>query len=70
MPSVPVVGLRRTARALRRAGRRQTSAPSRRDGEKAAPKRSIGNASLLGALADIFCVNFFLALMGLQVTLE
>jgi len=65
MPSVPVVGLRRSARALGRAGRRKTSAPSRSDGEKAAP--SIGNASLLGALADILCVNFFLAWMGLQM---
>merc|ERR1712055_866186 len=60
IPSVPVLGLRRSARALRRAGKRKTSAP-RIDGEKPAPSKSIGNASLLGALADIFCVNFFLA---------
>jgi len=66
MPSVPVLGLRRSARALRRAGKRKTSAP-RIDGEKPAPSKSIGNASLLGALADIFCVNFFLAWLGLQM---
>jgi len=62
IPSVPVLGLRRSARALRRAGRRKTSA-----GAKTAPSQSIGNASLLGALADIFCVNFFLAWIGLQM---
>jgi len=68
MPSVPVLGLRRSARALRRAGRRKTSAPSRNAaGEKPAANKSIGNASLLGALADIFCVNFFLAWIGLQM---
>ena len=67
MPSVPVLGLRRSARALRRAGRRKTSAPRDAGGEKPAPNKSIGNASLLGALADIFCVNFFLAWIGLQV---
>ena len=59
---MPVLGLRRSARALRRAGKRKTSA-----GAKTAPSQSIGNASLLGALADIFCVNFFLAWIGLQV---
>ena len=67
MPSVPVLSLRRSARALRRAGKRKTSAP-RIDGEKPAPSKSIGNASLLGALADILCVNFFLAWLGLQVS--
>jgi len=67
MPSVPVLGLRRSARALRRAGRRKTSAPRDAGGEKPAPNKSIGNASLLGALADIFCVNFFLAWIGLQM---
>jgi len=56
IPSVPVLGLRRSARALRRAGRRKTS-----------PNQNIRNASLLGALADIFCVNFFLAWIGLQM---
>jgi len=56
IPSVPVLGLRRSARALRRAGRRKTS-----------PNQSIRNASLVGALADIFCVNFFLAWIGLQM---
>ena len=70
MPSVPVLGLRRSARALRRAGRRKTSAPRDAGGEKPAPNKSIGNASLLGALADIFCVNFFLAWIGLQVGVE
>ena len=69
MPSVPVLGLRRSARALRRAGKRKSSAPRSVDGEKPAPNKSIGNASLLGALADILCVNFFLAWLGLQVTL-
>jgi len=66
IPSVPVLGLRRSARALRRAGRRKTSAPGSA-GEKTTPNQSIGNASLLGALADIFCVNFFLAWIGLQI---
>jgi len=56
IPSVPVLGLRRSARALRRAGRRKTS-----------PNQNIRNASLVGALADIFCVNFFLAWIGLQM---
>jgi len=56
IPSVPVLGLRRSTRALRRAGRRRTS-----------PNQNIRNASLLGALADIFCVNFFLAWIGLQM---
>jgi len=62
IPSVPVLGLRRSARALRRAGRRKTS-----PGVKNAPNQSIGDASLLGALADILCVNFFLAWIGLQM---
>jgi len=62
IPSVPVLGLRRSARALRRAGRRKTS-----PGVKNACNQSIGDASLLGALADIFCVNFFLAWIGLQM---
>lgn len=66
VPSVPVLGLRRSARALRRSGRRKTSAPGSA-GEKATPTQSIGDASLLGALADIFCVNFFLAWVGLQM---
>ena len=65
IPSVPVLGLRRSARALRRSGRRKTSAK----GGKSAPNQSIGDASLLGALADILCVNFFLAWVGLQVRL-
>jgi len=63
IPSVPVLGLRRSARALRRSGRRKTSAK----GGKATPNQTIGDASLLGALADIFCVNFFLAWVGLQM---
>jgi len=63
IPSVPVLGLRRSARALRRSGRRKTSAK----GGKSAPNQSIGDASLLGALADILCVNFFLAWVGLQM---
>ena len=69
MPSVPVLGLRRSARALRRAGKRKASATRRSGGEKL-DTQSIGNASLLGAVADIFHVNFFLALVGLQVILN
>lgn len=69
MPSVPVLGLRRSARALRRAGKRKASATRRSGGEKL-DTQSIGNASLLGAVADIFRVNFFLALVGLQVILN
>jgi len=63
IPSVPVLGLRRSARALSRSGRRKTSTK----GGKSAPNQSIGDASLLGALADILCVNFFLAWVGLQM---
>jgi len=63
IPSVPVLGLRRSARALRRSGRRKTSAK----GGKSASYQGIGDASLLGALADILCVNFFLAWVGLQM---
>jgi len=63
IPSVPVLGLRRSARALRRSGRRKTSTK----GGKSASYQGIGDASLLGALADILCVNFFLAWVGLQM---
>jgi len=63
IPSAPVLGLRRSARALRRSGRRKTSA----NRGKSAPIQSIGDASLLGAVAEILCVNFFLAWVGLQM---
>jgi len=63
IPSVSLLGLRRSARALRRSGRRKTSAK----GGKSAHNQSIGDASLLGAMADILCVNFFLAWVGLQM---
>merc|ERR1711915_1015226 len=42
----------------------------RRAGAKLAhpkPARTIGEASLLGAMAELFCVNFFLSVIGLQL---
>jgi len=50
--------IRRDARVIRRAGAKLAHPK---------PARTIGEASLLGAMAELFCVNFFLSVMGLQL---
>merc|ERR1712083_942565 len=50
--------IRRDARVIRRAGAKLAH-PT--------PARTIGEASLLGAMAELFCVNFFLSVIGLQL---
>jgi len=50
--------IRRDARVIRRAGAK-LAYPK--------PARTIGEASLLGAMAELFCVNFFLSVIGLQL---
>merc|ERR1712236_70654 len=50
----------RDARVIRRAGAKLAHSK---------PAKTIGEASLLGAMAELFCVNFFLSVMGLQLVL-
>merc|ERR1712042_96955 len=50
--------IRRDARVIRRAGARLAHLK---------PAKTIGEASLLGAMAELFCVNFFLSVIGLQL---
>jgi len=50
--------LRRNARAIRRAGAKLVESK---------PVKTIGEASILGAVAEIFCFNFFLSVVGLQL---
>merc|ERR1712183_345642 len=61
-PLKPVVNgiknIRRHARAVRRAGAEVAGIK---------PAKTIGEASLLGAVAEVFGVNFFLSVVGLQL---
>jgi len=50
--------IRRSARALRRAGAKVSAVK---------PAKTIGEASLLGAMAEIIGINFFLSVVGLQL---
>jgi len=50
--------IRRSARAVRRAGAKAAGI---------APAKTIGEASLLGAVAEIVGLNFFLSVVGLQL---
>ena len=50
--------IRRDARVIRRAGAKLAHPK---------PAKTIGEASLLGAMAELFCVNFFLSVIGLQL---
>jgi len=50
--------IRRTARAVRRAGAKAAGIE---------PAKTIGEASLLGAMAEIVGINFFLSVVGLQL---
>jgi len=50
--------IRRSARAVRRAGAK---------GAGMEPAKTIGEASLLGAVAEIVGINFFLSVVGLQL---
>jgi len=50
--------IRRDARVIRRAGAKLAHPK---------PAKTIGEASLLGAMAELFCVNFFLSAIGLQL---
>merc|ERR1711925_33959 len=50
--------IRRTARAVRRAGAKAAGI---------GPAKTIGEASLLGAVAEIVGLNFFLSVVGLQL---
>merc|ERR1712119_203734 len=61
-PLEPVVNgiknIRRHARAVRRAGAKVAGIK---------PAKTIGEASLLGAVAEVFGINFFLSVVGLQL---
>merc|ERR1719431_1869947 len=57
---VSIGNVRREARVLRRAGMRRAIAESSR-------AKTIGEVSLLGAVAEIMGVNFFLSAVGLQL---
>merc|ERR1712059_134098 len=57
---VSIGSVRREARALRRAGIRRSVAES-------SPAQTIGEVSLLGAVAEIMGVNFFLSAVGLKL---
>merc|ERR1712096_418984 len=61
-PLKPVVNgiknIRRHARAVRRAGAKVAGIK---------PAKTIGEASLQGAVAEVFGVNFFLSVVGLQL---
>merc|ERR1712119_169323 len=61
-PLEPVVNgiknIRRHARAVRRAGAKVAGIK---------PAKTIGEASLLGAVAEVFGMNFFLSVVGLQL---
>ena len=64
LPSLPVLGLRRSARALRRAG-------NRKNAKRSIASNGIRNPcsrSLMGGLLDILGVNYFLGFIGLEVT--
>ena len=64
LPSLPVLGLRRSARALRRAGNRKNAKSSiASDGTRIPSSRS-----LMGGVLDILGVNYFLGFIGLEVT--
>jgi len=57
---VPIIkSLRRRVRATRRAGSKRAGPPR--------PVAGIGEASMLGALAEIFGANFFLSIIGLEL---
>jgi len=63
LPSLPVLGLRRSARALRRAGNRKNAKSSiASDGT-----RNPSSRSLMGGVLDILGVNFFLGFIGLEM---
>jgi len=63
LPSLPVLGLRRSARALRRAGNRKNAKSSiANDGTRIPSSRS-----LMGGMLDILGVNFFLGFIGLEM---
>merc|ERR1712059_150068 len=57
---VSIGSVRREARALRRAGIRRSVAES-------SPAQTLGEVSLLGAVAEIMGVNFFLSAVGLKL---
>jgi len=63
LPSLPVLGLRRSARALRRAGNRKNAKSSiASDGT-----RNPSSRSLMGGVLDILGVNYFLGFIGLEM---
>jgi len=63
LPSLPVLGLRRSARALRRAGNRKNAKSSiASDGTRIPSSRS-----LMGGVLDILGVNYFLGFIGLEM---
>jgi len=63
LPSLPVLGLRRSARALRRAGNRKNAKSSiASDGTRIPSSRS-----LMGGVLDILGVNYLLGFIGLEM---
>jgi len=63
LPSLPVLGLRRSARALRRAG-------NRKNAKRSIASNGIRNPcsrSLMGGLLDILGVNYLLGFIGLEM---
>jgi len=63
LPSLPVLGLRRSARALRRAGKRKNAKSSiASDGTRIPSSRS-----LMGGVLDILGVNYLLGFIGLEM---
>ena len=64
LPSLPVLGLRRSARALRRAGKRKNAMSSIASNGTRIPS----SRSLMGGVLDILGVNYFLGFIGLEVT--
>jgi len=63
LPSLPVLGLRRSARALRRAGNRKNAKSSiASDGT-----RNPSSRSLMGGVLDVLGVNYLLGFIGLEM---
>jgi len=63
LPSLPVLGLRRSARALRRAGNRKNAKSSIANYGTRIPS----SRSLMGGMLDILGVNYFLGFIGLEM---
>jgi len=63
LPSLPVLGLRRSARALRRAGNRKNAKSSIASFGTRIPS----SRSLMGGMLDILGVNYFLGFIGLEM---